>query len=352
MRIKRYLVNNMQEAYLAIRRDLGPEAVIVSSRQVRQPGWRGFFLPRRLEVTAAVDTVGQKETPAEEGLRRELAEIKAVLKQLSLPAVNNSKDALQAWRSQLLGQELLPELVDKLLEGLENASSEVLGQVIKARLAGVVTPAPSSFPERKTTLAFIGPTGVGKTTTLAKLAARFSLFGRRRAGILTLDTYRIGAVDQLKIYAEIMGLPLEVAMTPRDVKQALEKLAGCEVLLVDTAGRPSGNVSQLAETKGFLDLIQPEITFLVLSCTTRWRDVRKVLEDFRRIGYNQLIFTKIDETTCPGLILSAAYTTGLPVAYVTNGQNVPDDLMETDPYQLADLIWKAVDADGSGGQAS
>jgi flagellar biosynthesis protein FlhF len=389
VKIKRYLARDMQEAYLAIRRDLGPEAVIVATRRVRQPGLKGFFLPPRMEVTAALEETPARKLPEPaapagktalqagagktvvapagsvnpagggnngrhslEVLQRELAEIKAALNRLVRPGSAPVPEQLLTLRERLLAQELEEELVAFLLNGIEaTAGKEIIADVIRTRLADHLSHQVAS-PSRQRVQAFIGPTGVGKTTTLAKIAARYSLYQEQKVGLITLDTYRIGAVDQLKTYAEIMGLPLEVAMTPRELRASLENLRHCDVVLVDTAGRAPENKAMLAETRGFLEVVPERDVYLVLSCATRRQDLLQAVENFRSLKYNRLIFTKLDETCCPGVMLTVAAAAGVPLAYITTGQDVPDDLEAADPHLLARRIWEAVAEDGPGGQVA
>ncbi|MCG0278133.1 MAG: flagellar biosynthesis protein FlhF [Thermanaeromonas sp.] len=348
MKIKRYLVSDMQEAYMAIRKELGPEAVIISTRRVRQPGWRGLFRPPKLEVVAAVEAKPASIEVKGGRLEEEIAEIKKSLEKL-VSANRGTGGPLGHYRQLMLAQDMGEELVEELLTGLDEAlKPEVMGEAILARLAQHLSaPKAPKGPEGKIRV-LVGPTGVGKTTTLAKLAAKFSLYRRQQVGLITLDTYRIGAVEQLRTYADIMGLPLEVAMTPQELKGAVNKLGHCDVILIDTAGRPPDNRAQLAEIAGFLAAIRPVEVYLVLSGTTRSKDLLKAVEGYRHLELDYFIFTKLDETTCPGVIARMVQATGIPVAYITTGQNVPDDLEEADPYSLAQLIWKAVTANGSG----
>lgn len=355
MRIKRYVVKDMQEAYLAIRRDLGPEAVIIATRRVRPPGLRGLFQAPRLEVTAAVETgAGAPARREESALERELVEIRRTLEKLtSSTSATGASGPLAEYRRLLLAQDIGEDLVEDLLAGMEGATNEeVLAQAILARLAQYLAPAQQGKGREERIKALVGPTGVGKTTTLAKLAAHFSLYRHQRVGLITLDTYRIGAVDQLKTYAEIMRLPLEVAMTPKEFREAIARLDRCDVILVDTAGRPPENRAQLAEMGGFLSAVRPLDVYLVLSSTTRSTDLLRAVDGYRLLEFNRLIFTKLDETACPGVIARVVRATGAPVAYVTTGQTVPDDLEEVEPYNLAQLIWKAVVQDGSSSPAA
>jgi flagellar biosynthesis protein FlhF len=284
-------------------------------------------------------------------LQRQLAEIKAALGRLA-PAAAPVPEHLALWRQRLLAQELEEELVTSLLDAVEEGVTEdILSDILRTRLADHLRQRVAGR-SRQRVQAFIGPTGVGKTTTLAKIAAHYSLYEGQKVGLITLDTYRIGAVDQLKTYAEIMGLPLEVAMTPRDLRGAMDRLESCDVILIDTAGRAPENKAMLAETRGFLEVIPEREVYLVLSCTTRRQDLLLAAEHFRSLQYNRLIFTKMDETGSPGVIVTVAAAAGVPLAYITTGQDVPDDLEAADPHLLARRIWEAVAADGPGGQAA
>ncbi|KKM12327.1 hypothetical protein SY88_04020 [Clostridiales bacterium PH28_bin88] len=353
MKIKRYVVNNMPEALSLIKRDLGPEAVIISSRKVRLPGWRGWLAPEQLEVTAALDEKDDSSTQQvlwQEERRKwaqEIAEVKTLLKQVTMAqAPGNEPGELARWRKLLLDLEIKAEIIDQLLQGIADNTGvarddATMRQQLLDRVAGMFAPGhPAGASAR--VLTFVGPTGVGKTTTLAKLAAQFSIFNKRKVALVTLDTYRIGAVDQLQTYGEILGVPVEVVMTPKELKEAVHRHREKDAILIDTAGRPSKNRMSIAELRGFLDAIAPMETFLVLSCTTKNRDLMSVVEDFKVLNYNSLIFTKTDETEALGAILNIAHATSMPVAYVTNGQNVPDDIEVVDPQKLAKMILGAV----------
>ncbi|MBS3977612.1 MAG: flagellar biosynthesis protein FlhF [Syntrophomonadaceae bacterium] len=351
MIIRRYLVNHMQEAVGLIKRDLGPDAVIISSRRVRQPGWRGLFSPGQMEVTAALDERGEKPIAVQAArvepanLTKEIGEVKALLKQLAVNHfVAGERQELASWRQLLTQMEVNGETIQELLQGIADNTGlppdqHQARQRLEEHMAKMLV-----VPQQKglKVFAFVGSTGVGKTTTLAKVAAQSALFQEKRVALITIDTYRIGAVDQLKIYAEILGLPLAVVMTPQELKGAVERFHGYDAVLIDTAGRPSKNKMGIAELKGFLDTIAPLEVFLVLSCTTKPKDQYRIIEDFKCLNYTQLIFTKTDETDSLGSILNIARETRLPIAFITNGQSVPDDIRSGDPNELAKLIIRQV----------
>ena len=175
-------------------------------------------------------------------------------------------------------------------------------------------------------VALIGPTGVGKTTTIAKLAARFSLIEKKKIGLITLDTYRIAAVEQLKIYADIMGLPLQVVYKPGDLKAAVERFSNRDLVFIDTAGRSPRNDEQMAELVALFQEAEPDEVILVLSATTKSEDLLDTFKRFNIIKIDKIIFTKLDETNCYGSILNTIHRTKKRVSYVTNGQNVPTTL--------------------------
>jgi flagellar biosynthesis protein FlhF len=184
----------------------------------------------------------------------------------------------------------------------------------------------------------VGPTGVGKTTTIAKLAAHFSLIEKRRLALITIDTYRIAAIEQLKTYGKIIGLPVEVVFTPEALRHSIELHGDKELILIDTAGRSPRNKTQMEELKAFLSQDQSYESCLVLSAGTRYQDMLKIYDSFSVVPLHRLVFTKLDETEVLGSILSLIGHTQKNLSYVTFGQNVPDDIEVVNPRRLAKLI--------------
>ncbi len=184
---------------------------------------------------------------------------------------------------------------------------------------------------------FIGPTGVGKTTTIAKLA--YSLMEQKKAkvALLAADTYRIAAVDQLRTYAEIMNIPLYVIYSETELSEYKDELEKFDVILVDTAGRSHRNKEQRDDIERLIHSIPAEAReiYLVLSATTKYRDLVKITEAYSEIAEYRLIFTKLDETSTIGNIYNIKMLTGAPLSYSTNGQNVPDDISRMDPQNIA-----------------
>lgn len=184
---------------------------------------------------------------------------------------------------------------------------------------------------------FIGPTGVGKTTTIAKIASKFALEEKCRVAMLTADTYRIAATDQLKTYANILNVPFKVVYSGDEIKTAVEEYSDYDLILIDTAGHSHQNEKQLDDTKKLTGSIQDgeqKEIFLVLSATTKYKDLLRIADSYKEIPGYKLIFTKLDETTYYGNILNLKLYTDADLSYLTCGQNVPDDIEKIDPQKI------------------
>ncbi|MEW6623098.1 MAG: flagellar biosynthesis protein FlhF [Bacillota bacterium] len=364
MKFKKYITNDMKEACQRIREDLGADAVIINSRKVTQKGLLGFLKPRMLEVTAAIDDINQAKQPLkpkrahfpEDIISKEMREMKGLLEKLLIQngqsfheqgasaldgnATINASNILDRFFAE---QEVLPSTAKKILSAFTEEELQLcssgweLMDMLKGKLEKIFVPV-TRENHLSRLMVFIGPTGVGKTTTIAKLAANFALYHGLNIGLVTIDTYRIGAVAQLKTYGEIIGVTVDVVMTPHELKMTLQKYARCDLILLDTAGRSSKNIEQIAELKSFLDVVRPAEIYLVMSANTKNKDLLTILDNYKSLNYSKLVITKIDETDSLGCLVNVADITGLPVAYVTNGQNVPDDIIPGEPERLAKLI--------------
>ena len=183
---------------------------------------------------------------------------------------------------------------------------------------------------------FVGPTGVGKTTTIAKIASTLKLTKKTRVALITADTYRIAAVEQLKTYANILGIPLEVVYSADEMDKTIDELKEFDLVFVDTAGRSHQNAEQVQDIKKILDKVPEEDkeVYLVLSATTKYKDLKKISEVYRKITEYYLIFTKLDETDTVGNIFNIHMLTGAQLSYATWGQNVPDDIGKMDAQKM------------------
>lgn len=242
-----------------------------------------------------------------------------------------------------LAERLAGNVRDELSPG-ELADEIVVGQCMLRHLADTVRVV-GSIPRvsvqadgRPLVMALVGPTGVGKTTTIAKLAATFKLRHGKKVGLITADTYRIAAVEQLRTYAEIIGLPLKVVNTPGEVASAVQSLGDNDVILLDTAGRSQHDRNRLDELAEMVEAAKPHETHLVLSSTVAEGVMRRTAERFSALAPTRVIFTKLDEAVAFGCIANIAESTKLPISFVTTGQEVPDQIELADASRLARLV--------------
>ena len=193
-------------------------------------------------------------------------------------------------------------------------------------------------PGKRRIVALIGPTGVGKTTTIAKLAANFRLREKKRVGLITVDTYRIAAVEQLRTYADIIDLPMEVVTTPREMREAVARLHDLDLVLLDTAGRSPRDEVKIQELKSMLGETSADEVHLVLSSTAGSANLLSTAERFKDVGATSILLTKLDEASSLGNLFRLVRDSNLPLSYLTDGQNVPDDIQVAESRKLAKMM--------------
>jgi len=259
-------------------------------------------------------------------------------------------DQLFSQYLSLLEQEVAEELAENVLtqvrtklEDSELEDRSKLRSAIREALADLIPTdgAPSRVEAgdgRPLTIALIGPTGVGKTTTVAKLAATFKLRHRKNVALITIDTYRIAAVEQLRTYANIIGLTLHVVTTLDEMRQALEECRNVDAVLIDTAGRSQRDGEKLDQLKAFLDVASPHETHLVLSSTCSQPVLMEAVERFSEVRTDRIIFTKLDEAVSFGVLVNVARKVNKQLSYVTTGQEVPHQIEPGQGERLAGLI--------------
>lgn len=254
----------------------------------------------------------------------------------------------QQWLEKLIDMDIQEGVAKALLEdALKDMRDTVSGDLVELALINKAAQILKSANRRESDarfMTFVGQPGVGKTTTLTKLATRFQLLQKKKVVLITIYTYRYGSIDQMKVYGDTIDVPVEVVMTPAELRQAIEKHADKDHILIDTVGRSSKNTGQVLELKAFLEVIPGEQdVFLVLNASTKNRDIFRIIENFRIAHFNKYIFTKTDETETLGSILNVVSRTGIPVAYYTDGQSIPDDLEKAQPKKLANLLFRSAD---------
>lgn len=376
MIVKKYIVNNMNEAMNRIRYELGKDAVIISQRKIRKPGIKGLFSSKVLEVTAAIDNnknymekdmqnsieaikkvmeiksaspakecsedstlnkniTVEKSNNSNSEILKQMKEMKDMLSQIS--QVDRDSDTKKSNLQLLLEKNDLNEKTIKKILSRVSIIDEDISEEEKVKKA-IHDMIHLSDEEMKGVVVLTGPTGVGKTTTIAKLAGRLALIEKKKVGLITIDTYRIGAVEQLNTYADIMNIPFKTVFSVKEMETAIECMNQCDVILIDTTGRSSKNAMQIAELNAFIQKVDANNIYLVISCTTKDKDIDSIVEGYRTLNFNNVIITKLDETTTYGSILNILECTGKPLSFVTVGQNVPDDFKRLNKEDVCNLI--------------
>ncbi|MDI6812666.1 MAG: flagellar biosynthesis protein FlhF [Desulfitobacteriaceae bacterium] len=297
-------------------------------------------------------TPGMTADAGDSLLQQELRQMQSMLLQMNKQLTTLGQEnvvwpgALQAWAERLRERGIQEPLVRRLLRQVQQSLSEPEWEESEAVWANIEdsvrrmcaqTAVIQPGVQKPRIVALVGPTGVGKTTTIGKLAAGFSIVDKRKVALITADTYRVAAVEQLKTFGEIIGVPVDVVMTPSGLREALSQHADKELIFIDTAGRSPQHELHMSELRAFLDRAQADLTLLAMSATTNTADQIRVLNRFAPLA-THLIFTKLDETMSPGNLLNVIDQTSLPVAYLTTGQNVPDDIEAATPARLTRYI--------------
>lgn len=380
MRVKRFVASTIQEAMNKMKSEMGKDAIILHTRKVKDGGIFGFFTKEMFEVTGAIENVSLPKVkthteslasnpksgltsyvapdthsiPVPNGIKSELHQMKSMMHKI-LDRMNNESNTvlpadLQAAEQRLISNDVEQPIARMIVQQIFEAYGQhtawdpemVKKNVIERIEALIGQPKPiviSGENKQQEVIVLVGPTGVGKTTTIAKLAATFSIIDKKKVGLITADTYRIAAVEQLKTFGEIIGVPVEVVFTSQALRTAIERNHDRELLLIDTAGRSHKNDQQVEELKALIEVSQPSQSILVLSATTKYSDLLQIVECFSSLNINRCLFTKLDETYQLGSILNIVYGSGKSLSYITTGQNVPDDIEIADPRKLANLIY-------------
>ena len=357
---KTYRAGTMKEALAQVRRDLGSRAVILGTREVRRRRVFGLGGREMIEVTASDGaTIGAAPAiaPASHDalhaqFGEQLGRLHAMVSDLSkhgridhllpdLPAglVPTYAQLLEAEVPEVLARKLVRHVADRIEPDelhRPGALRDALCEAVEACVP--VAPPIAAVAGTRRVVALVGPTGVGKTTTVAKLAANFKLAHGLKPGLVTVDTYRIAAVEQLRTYAEIIDLPLAVANAPGEMRRAIDELGDVDLVLIDTAGRSPRDEVKIRELADFLAAVRPDEVHLVLSAVAGERSLRAAVERFAVARADRLILTKLDEADGLGGVLAVLGHADRPVSYLTTGQAVPDDIEPADRARLARLI--------------
>ena len=391
MKMKKYNAPSIAEAMKLIRTDLGEEAVILNSKVVVTKKFFGLVKQKSFEVVAGVDQVEKKPlvppstgfqlTPVtvhqdepdlgestipmmkdsvnnqtedylsvNDELKREIADLKSIMQSVQRQSIQSQyPDELLPFIDYLKRQELSEELItaisDELFKHFKHSDHDIsfneMREITQSYLRNQLTDVEiGGLTYDKKYINVLGPTGVGKTTTIAKMAARSVLEKKKKIGFITTDTYRIAAIEQLKTYAGLLQAPVEIVYNAEDYKKAIEKLDYLDIIFIDTAGRNYKEAKYVNDLQQLINFNEQVESFLVVSLTAKERDIESIIEQFNKIQIGKFIFTKLDETNSIGTIfnLMIKYKKGL--AYYTNGQEVPEDIEQADLEDLFELFFQ------------
>lgn len=386
MIIKKFQAKTESEAVEAAKHALGDNVVIMNVKQLKRKGVLALFKTPLTEITVALEEQPDKETvkkesgtapavkptvitqmkkPDTEALEEKLDSLQSLLvQQMNKPeAVReepSEKEDIQEHKTEEVSKEqkemerfirlLYNTMLDNEVD--EKYANQIIEEVEKLRkpsmpfdhvLAGIYQKMILKFaqPEGITpaekaprVVIFVGPTGVGKTTTIAKIASQFCVEQKKKVALLTTDTFRIAAAEQLRIYANILEVPFRIIYTTEEIEQAIKDFSAYDYLFVDTSGHSHQNKEQQENVEKLIDFVGKHAegqVFLVLSATTKYKDLINIVDSYQGIADFGIIFTKLDETTTLGNLLNIKLYTGAPLAYVTCGQNVPEDIEVFNP---------------------
>lgn len=373
MQIRRFRAKDIQTALKMIKDELGSEAVILSTREIKDRGELGALV----EVTAGAGyqaPIKQPDPPEKKKKEKKkslpdvelksnmdddwgsqlkcleggLSEIKDLLLDLTHRSslsekIRNRTDLVRLYR-ELMDAELDASLARALVEKTAaeaNGRPKDLKRILALKLSTLIkNTGTAGWDELKQAhfIAFTGPSGVGKTTTMAKMAAWLTAKEKKKVAMINLDSYRLGAAEQLKTYARIMGLPLRIAQDADEFEQAAELFDNMDAVLIDTSSRCLTQPDAMEELEDQLYMIDDLQAVLVLSAATKDRDIADAIRKSSSLPVSSLIFTKIDETKRYGNVINNLIKFKKPVSFLTNGQKVPDDIILATPSRLADLI--------------
>jgi flagellar biosynthesis protein FlhF len=383
MNIKTYRAKTMRQALELVRRELGPDASVLHTREINGGLLGRWMLGRQVEVSASAGVNVPSRLPASlqgssvagplgsaippahleadyraqyrddfrQRLSGQLDELQVMVEKLCQKSADTPQHDLPESMFHVFTDMIEAEVEEPIARSLidrvraNTAAQELADPVlVKARIAQLledeirVTGPITTLSGKARVVALVGPTGVGKTTTIAKLAANLRLREKRRVGLITVDTYRVAAVEQLRTYADIIDLPMEVVATPREMRQAVARMEDLDLVLMDTAGRSPRDEVRIQELKSMLGEAKPDDVHLVLSGTTGAKSLAATAERFAEVGTTALLLTKLDEATSYGHLISLVRQCQLPVSYLTDGQNVPDDIQVAECRRLASMM--------------
>ena len=359
MKVKRFTGDSTVDVMNKVKQELGSEAIILHTRTIKKPKFFGLIKKEEIEVIAAIDNLDKKKEVKDE-LERSNTKLNSEIKRLNdsmnyiienIETKNKNEDTLQIpkeismyidiLKNNGVREEVAVDIIKNIGKqiNLEDKDEATIREIIKCNIKSYLgNPEAIKLTDEQKIIFFMGPTGVGKTTTIAKLASHFKLNEKKDAGLITADTYRIAAVEQLRIYADILKLPLKVIYEIKGIYESLSNLKDKDIIFIDTAGRSHKNFEQMEELKDLIYTVKNKEVFLVLNIGTDIENIKSTIKQYGFVDNFKLILTKADESEKLGNILNIKYYTNNEISYITDGQNVPDDINVLDVEKISELL--------------
>lgn len=358
MQVKRYQANTIHDAVNLVKQELGPEALILSTHKMRAgKGAPSYKAQEFFEITAMPPPSSTGRALIDErdhdflgSLKSELMSIKEMIFLLSRSGRLKEGFRLNPGAIEVYGRlirsgiaepyaELFLEKGGAFKENGELPSKDLHERVFKEVMKVIEVTDPFSHDRGQVISALIGPTGVGKTTTIAKLAANLSLKQKKSVGLISIDNYRIAAVDQLKTYAAILGIPCFAALNGAELGFALRRMKEKDIILMDTAGHGHYDVERIEGLRELIGSYLPVRTHLVLSAVTNELEMERAAKNFGQLKFSSYIFTKTDETQARGVIVNQLLKLRTPISFITTGQRVPEDIFKASKTGILRLLF-------------
>jgi len=342
--IRKYIVNDMREAMIRAKYELGKDAIIIHQKTVRYGKWYNPFRKKMLEVTIAIeDTLQEKNLSEKESFHKIMFEREKVKDSIMPDEKTASKKKHEIFARNNVAFARWEDYCEEHGISKDRVNYPQLKRFFEEKYPN------NAFNKEKSLgkiNVLIGPTGVGKTTTIAKIASKELLQNGKKVGLITIDTYRIAAVEQLKKYAEILGIACETVNEPSEMKAKLRQLRHCEIIFVDTVGASPKNIVRIEEIQTYIDAIEEEKnTYLTLSMSSDVDTNTAILKTYKMLDYNAIILTKFDEVLNYNNFWNLIENNGVPIQYYCFGQTVPEDILESTFDNVLSYFWRELTND-------